>query len=66
MGINGAEFYAPEANCYATDGDTSPRQQIFDISVAQIEAIVQPDCLTDDIRRESLPFIGIHPLILPI
>ena len=34
--------------------------------MAQIEAIVQPDCIGDDIRRESVMFIGIHMPILAL
>jgi hypothetical protein len=34
--------------------------------VAQVEAIVEPDRLADDIWRESVAFIGVHSPILAI
>ena len=34
--------------------------------VAQIEAIVEPDCVRDDIWWESVTFVRIHWPILPI
>jgi hypothetical protein len=41
-------------------------EQILDIAVAEIEAIVEPDGITDDFRRESMAFISIHSPILAI
>lgn len=37
----GAKFDTPQADRFAADRDTSIRKQIFDISVTQIESIVQ-------------------------
>ena len=34
--------------------------------MAQVESIVEPDGVADNVRRESLAFIYIHPPILPI
>jgi hypothetical protein len=48
------------------NGDASFSEQILDISVTQVEAIVEPDGVTDDVRRESVPFICIHWPILSI
>ena len=62
--INGSEFDAPEADRFSADSDAAFSQKIFDISVAQIESIVEPDCVTDDIGRESMALICAHGLIL--
>jgi hypothetical protein len=64
--INRPEFDTPQANCFASDRDATLSQQIFDVSVAQIEAVVESDCIGNDIWRESVTFIGIHPPILSI
>jgi len=48
LGVFGAELVAPQANRFVTDGDSSLCEYIFDISVAQIESIVEPDSITDD------------------
>ena len=64
--IDGTEFDAPEADRFATDGDASLGQNIFDISVAQIESVVQPDSIRNDIWRESVSLVSTHPPILSI
>ena len=51
---------------YVADSDTSFSEQIFDISVAEIESIVQPNYVADDVWWESVAFVCIHPPILPI
>ena len=61
-----SELYAPEADRFATDSDASFSQEVFDITVVQVEAIVEPDCKADDIWRESVALISIHEPILPI
>ncbi len=65
-GINHSEFYAPETDCFTADGDASLGQEIFDVSVAEIESRVEPDSVGDDVWRESMPFVGIHLAILSI
>ena len=47
-----------------TDGNTSLGQQIFDISMAQVETVVEPHRVTDDLRWKSMSFICIHPRII--
>jgi len=48
------------------DGEASLSQQIFDISVAQVEPMAEPDSVTDDVWREAVAFVGIHAPILAI
>jgi hypothetical protein len=64
--IFGTELDTPEPDSFVTDSDASFSQEIFDTSMAEIEAIVQPDCITDDIGRESVAFVGGHPPSLAI
>ena len=52
--INGAELDTPETDCFSADGDASFSEEIFDIPMAEIEAVVQPDSVGNDIRRESV------------
>ena len=47
--INGTEFDALQANRFAADSDASFSQEIFDITVAQVEAVVEPDGVGNDI-----------------
>ena len=65
-GVEGSEFDTPEADRLPADRDAALGEQIFDISVAEIEAIVEPDGITDDIGGEPASFIGIHAPILAI
>jgi hypothetical protein len=40
--------------------------QIFDITMAEIEAIAEPDCVGDDVGWESVALLGFHQGILPV
>ena len=59
-------LWVPEADRFAADGDTSFGQEVFDISVAEIKAIAEPDGVADDISWKSVSFISIHGPILAI
>jgi hypothetical protein len=62
-GVQCAEFYAPEADLFAAHGCATFGEQILDISVAQAEPVVEPDGVGNDIGRESVSFVSIHPPI---
>ena len=59
-GVNSTELDTPESNRFAADRDASFCQQILNISVTQVEAIVQPDSVGNDFGRESVALICIH------
>ncbi len=61
--INGTKFYAPKTNCLATYRDPPFSQEVYNIALSQVEAIVEPDSVGNDIGRESVALVGIH---LPI
>ena len=65
-GIDGTEFDTPESDSFAANCDTSFSEQILDISMPEVESEVEPDRIRNDVRWESVAFICIHPLILPI
>ena len=64
--INGTELDAPETDRFSGYSDVSLSQEIFDITVAEIESIIEPDGVGNDIWGEPVTFIGIHRPILPI
>ncbi len=64
--VLGPKLDAPKADRFATDCDASFGQEIFDISMTQVDAEVQPKGIADDFKRESMAFLGIHPPILAI
>jgi hypothetical protein len=65
-GVNGAEFDAPKADGLSADGDASFSKEIFNISVAEIEPVVEPDGVGDNIWRKSVAFIYVHGPILSV
>ena len=65
-GVKSTELDAPEPDGLVADGDAALREQIFNISVAQVKSVVQPDGIAYDIGRESVAFISAHPPILAI
>jgi hypothetical protein len=62
--VYSSEFDTPKSDGLSADGDATLSQQIFDVTVAQIETIVEPDSITDDVRREPVTFICIQEPIL--
>jgi hypothetical protein len=64
--INGTEFDAPKTDRFAADGDVSLGQEIFNISVAEVESVVEPDGIGDDVGWESVSLVCIHPSILSV
>ena len=62
--IQPAEFDIPETDRFATHGDASLVQEVFYIAMAEIEAIVEPDGIGNDVSWESVALICVHPSIL--
>lgn len=62
--IEGTDFFAPQRDSFSADGDAALGEETFDIAVAEIEAIVEPDSIGNDIGRESLTLLGIHDQII--
>jgi hypothetical protein len=62
--VNRAEFDAPETYRLAIDCDATFSEEIFDVAVTEIESVVKPDGVGNDIWRESVAFVCIHPLVL--
>ena len=39
-------------------------EEVFDISVAQTESMVQPNGVTDDLGRKPVSLVDVHPRIV--
>jgi len=65
-GVQIAEFYAPKADRLTCDNNDALSHDIFNVTVAEIESVVEPDGVIDNIGWESIPLVGIHPKIPPI
>jgi hypothetical protein len=59
-------LWVPKADRFTSDNDASFSKKVFNIAMTEIETIVEPDGVGDDIWLESVAFVGIHRLILPI
>ena len=64
--INGSELDTPEAYRFSGYSDASFGEQIFNIAMAEVETIVEPDSVADDVRWESVALVSIHAPILSI
>ena len=51
------EFPTPVSNCFVGDQDSALREQVFCVSKAQGEPMVEPNSVADDFWRETLPSI---------
>jgi hypothetical protein len=49
LGVGRAELAAPEADRFITDLDAALAQQLLNVAMAQIEPVVQPDGVADDL-----------------
>jgi hypothetical protein len=54
-----AELVAPEPHRLVGRFDPSLGKQIFDVAVAEVEAMVEPDRVLDDGGWEAVPLIGV-------
>ena len=58
--INRSEFDTPETDRFSADGDAPFGEQVFNVSMAEVEFVVEPDGVADDVGRESVTLISIH------
>ena len=65
-GVYSSKFDTPKSDSFSTDGDASFGEEGCYIAVAQVEAVVEPDGVGNDIWRESVAFVCIHEPILSI
>jgi hypothetical protein len=49
-GINGTELGTPETDRFSADDDASFCEEIFNIAVTEVEAIIKPDGVGNDVR----------------
>ncbi len=64
-GVLGTELQTPQSDGLVSDDDPPLCQEILDISKAQKEAVIEPDGVADDLRRESVSAVAGCVAILP-
>ena len=57
-GVCGPKFDTPESDGFIADCDASLGQEIFNISMTEIESVVPPDCVANDFGGESMTLVG--------
>ena len=62
--IFGTEFNTPQSDGFIADSDTSFGKEIFNVTMAEVETIIEPDGITDDVGWESVTLVCIHRPIL--
>ena len=65
-GVSGSELDTPEPDRFSANGDASLGQEVLEIAVTQVEAIVEPDGIGNDIWRESMTLVSIRDPIVSI
>ncbi|MFT6366732.1 MAG: hypothetical protein ACJARI_002186 [Bacteroidia bacterium] len=56
----------PESDRFSADTDAAFSKEIFDIGMAEVEAMLQPDSVGNYVWRESVALVCIHSPIPPI
>ena len=68
-GVVGTEFPAPLPHGFVRHDGSPFGKQIFDLSEAQTELIIEPDSVADDFGRKTMSEIArsaaLHPAIVP-
>ena len=59
-----SELDTPQPDRLITDRDALLCQQIFDVTKAQVESVVAPDCVADDAGMKAVSFVGTHNQII--
>ncbi len=57
-------FDTPKSDGCVANNDASLREQVFDITIAEVESMLEPDRVTDDVGRKSVTLISIHRQII--
>ena len=57
-GIGRTKFQAPASYRFIGHDDPAFREEFFDFTKTETEAVIQPDGVADDCRRESVPLVA--------
>jgi hypothetical protein len=60
------QFWSYPYVCSMIEAKSTSHPQATDVALAKVEPVVQPDSIADDVPRESVTLISIHPPILTI
>jgi hypothetical protein len=58
--VSSAKLDTPESDGFVADTNASFCEQVFDITTAWVESMVEPNRVTDDVGTKSVTPISIH------
>lgn len=58
IGVRLAKSAAPLPDCFIREYDRARCQQFFHVAIAEGEAIIEPNRVTDNLGRETIPLVG--------
>ena len=64
-GVVGPEGLTPQPDRLVRDGDPAFGEQILDVAEAQAKAVVEPDCVTDDLGRKAVAAVAWRSALKP-
>jgi hypothetical protein len=64
--INRTKLDAPKTDSFSGYSDAAFGKEVFDIALAEIESVIEPNGIGNHIWRESVTRISIYAPILPI
>jgi hypothetical protein len=57
LGVFWPKLDAPQSDRFVVDRDCALGHEIFDVTSTQIEAVIKPDRVLNDLRRETVSFV---------
>jgi len=58
--ISGSKLDTTQSDRLIADRDALFCQLVFDVTEAQIESVIDPDCVADDAGVKAISFVGTH------
>ena len=58
LGVFGSKLDTPQPDRFAADRDFALDQEIFDVTIIQVEAMIESDCVLNDLGREAVTFVN--------
>ena len=58
--VPSAKLDTPESDGFVANNNAPFGKEVFDITIAQVESIVEPHRVTDNVGRKSVTLVGFH------
>jgi hypothetical protein len=58
--VSSAKLDTPESDGFVANNKAPFGKEVFDITIAQVESMVEPHRVTDNVGRKSVTLEGVH------